>query len=86
MNKYIAKGDHSYMEKFVLSCHFKMGNNFGDSLFVSLDKEAFLKLGLLLKKRICSIGANSFLQGFDPYPEGSCFLKRVSINVNLRLK
>ena len=40
---------------------FTKGNNFCDILFAFLDKEALSKLNLVVKERICSMGANSFL-------------------------
>ena len=85
MARYITRGDHSFMGKSALSSHFFTENTIYDFLFVFLDEEAFLKWDLLLKERICSKGANSFLYIVDLYvQETASSLERVSIYVKLR--
>ena len=45
---------------------FTKGGNFCEFLLSSLGNTAFPKWGLLLKKRICSMGADSFLKELTP--------------------
>ena len=41
---------------------FSKGDNFRGFLFAYLEDKVFSKWGLLLKKRICSLGANPFFK------------------------
>ena len=50
----------------IFSATFTKGNSFGEFLFASLDQEAVLKWGLLLKERICSCRSKFFPLRGDP--------------------